>query len=485
MMFKLLVSLSLMGYMCLYSYGEAVAAEAIQNQGWGVIGDIQRYDYEVKPSYWVEKEPQGTQILLQSDQLAKLNETIRANAPTLHNLDALPDTYTVQDVVKRIKNWYPELGDPKNLPLYYVDDVPLDEAYLEKILQNRNLADKIVSSVDTKSISTPVKNKRLVPVRYAVVTERANLRLMPTADGWYDEPNDVQYDQLQGTVLDPAEPVAVIWESLDKKFVYVIAVDYEGWVSKQSIGFTDKHTWQEFVQPTDFAVVTNNKYRLSVQDKEQLWQMGAKIPLVVTEKSMMAVPSTEVKISEVRGTLRLPYRKSDGSLGIEEKPIFFGQSLHKGYLPYTVDTLRRQALAFLGDEYGWGGQNESVDCSALVQDVYASMGILLPRDQDLQEAAMPTLTDIRALTVEQRLAYIKQLPIGSLLFIPGHVMIYWGVDAVGRPLVIHSLSSYYTTSGEKVLVRRVMVSDLEFRLGSGKTMLERITAVGTFGNVFL
>ncbi|MCH3960309.1 MAG: NlpC/P60 family protein [Selenomonas sp.] len=38
----------------------------------------------------------------------------------------------------------------------------------------------------------------------------------------------------------------------------------------------------------------------------------------------------------------------------------------------------KQAFRFLGDEYGWGGQNNSVDCSSFTQNVYRSFGIMIP-----------------------------------------------------------------------------------------------------------
>lgn len=46
-----------------------------------------------------------------------------------------------------------------------------------------------------------------VTARPAVAVRRADVRLLPTEEGWYEAPDDVRYDALQGTVLDPGEAV--------------------------------------------------------------------------------------------------------------------------------------------------------------------------------------------------------------------------------------------------------------------------------------
>lgn len=70
-----------------------------------------------------------------------------------------------------------------------------------------------------------------------------------------------------------------------------------------------------------------------------------------------------------------------------------------------------EALKFLYTPYLWGGRsNAGIDCSGLVQIAYASVGIAIPRDADLQEAELGvTLSEDE---VPQN---------GDLAFFPGHV----------------------------------------------------------------
>ena len=70
-----------------------------------------------------------------------------------------------------------------------------------------------------------------------------------------------------------------------------------------------------------------------------------------------------------------------------------------------------EALKFLNTPYLWGGRsNAGIDCSALIQIAYASIGISITRDADLQEKEFGTSLNK------------NQLPRhGDLAFFPGHV----------------------------------------------------------------
>ena len=90
---------------------------------------------------------------------------------------------------------------------------------------------------------------------------------------------------------------------------------------------------------------------------------------------------------------------------------------------------------------------------------------------------------LKNMTREQRLDILKKSKAGSLIFLPGHVMIYLGNDDNGEPLAIHALSSYYTFEDGKTVkhyVKKVLVSDLHFQNKDKIEIIDRITSIGNF-----
>ena len=132
----------------------------------------------------------------------------------------------------------------------------------------------------------------------------------------------------------------------------------------------------------------------------------------------------------------------------------------------------------LGDVYGWGGLDNSVDCSSFVQNIYKTFGINLPRNADQQELSLQRHY-YNAVTDSLKNADINKLTKGSLLFMDGHVMLYLG-SINNEPYIIHALGSYSIRQGDgtmkKIPVQKVVVSDLQLQRYSGKTFLTALTS---------
>ena len=299
-----------------------------------------------------------------------------------------------------------------------------------------------------------------VAARYAVAVRRADVRFLPTAAGWYDEPDAVHYDALQGTVLDPGEAVLVLHRSRDGRYAFVETRDYRGWVDMNAIAETDAETWRSFAAPKAFFTVT--AAQLCIEDAELLYQLGAKIPGTRTADGALRI--------------LLPVRDAEGHLAVREERIADDGRLTTGRLPLTHNNLIRLAFLPLDTEYGWGGENGGMDCSSYVQNIYRAMGIDLPRDADMQERAC-SLLPLTGLSRAERYECLARVPPGALLFRPGHVMLYLGRDAGDTPLVIHDISSYYE-DGVQHYIRQVVVSTLDFQNSRGTAAIDTLTAIG-------
>ena len=394
-------------------------------------------------AFWMR--PEGDAVLLSEAEIAELNRTLRLREPSLHDIAGAPPLLSGAEVRVRIEAAAQDLSAPER-PHLYDAELPLTEQTWAYVRENRAI-DAIPETVT---------------VRHAVALNRTSVRLLPSRAGWYSSVGDVNYDQLQGTVLDPGEAVLVLHETTDGAFAFIASRDYDGWVDRQSLADADEATWRIFADPRDFFTVTASRLPILDGSRMLIYQLGAKIPGRRQEDGTLL--------------LSLPARDAAGNCSVHEMRIHEDGSLVPGRLPLTANNLMRLAFTPLYTEYGWGGQNEGMDCSSYVQNIYRAMGVELPRDADAQERAC-TLLPLTGLDTAQRRARVTAALPGALLFRPGHVMLYLGQDNMGTPLVIHAISSYYE-GGMKRYIRQVVVSDLTFQNAAGVAAIDTLTQIG-------
>ena len=405
---------------------------------WGAArAQINVNDARATADYWIERMNLPQEVLLYPDEISALNAGMRQKNVWLTDLAAYPLTVTGEYVQSKIF----AVTDRSEIEPGDVPEGRDDGRILTADGYRRAMANRNIDAVPQESIA----------VRFAVAKRRADLRLLPS-----NLADDFHYDSLQATVLDPLEAAAVLHDSADGQYCLVETANYAGWLKSADLVFVARDEWREFVAPQKFLTVTANRKTLAVDGEEVLFQMGARLPLV--GKNRVRLP----------GGRTLVVNDSSG--------------LNVGYLPFTRENIFRQSFKFLGDEYGWGGLDSSVDCSAFVMDVYKSMGIMLPRDSDWQEIATEAAGKVSG-DRTARLNAVKGSPSGSLLFKPGHVMMYLGTDDEGEPLVIHAASSYFDFSsgyGKKIYIRQVLVSDLHYKNGRGIETIDCLTGIGKF-----
>ena len=381
---------------------------------------IEIADERATPKYWTRID--GDKIILTAQEISRLNSQMRLKDDYAADLTNFPQKISAENLKARILQASSDVGaEPQ-------------------------------ASQNLNAIVGDVK------IKYAVTLERVNVRLLPV--GWTGK----KFDKLQGTALDPAEAVAVCWESADGQFVFVQARNYFGWVDKSKLGFTTREIWLNYVKPKNFIVVTVNKKFVEVGGKNILFQMGAVIPLT---KNI-----------------------DDGNFWLAQIPINNGgifrevvvkipkdDTTNKNFLPCTTNNFIRQSFKFLGDAYDWGGLKDSVDCSGFTSDIYRSMGIEIPRDADRQELCMPIVAKINQQNFDERIKILQRSPTGALLFKRGHVLMLLGNDAEGTPIAIHAASSYYEEN-KKIYVSKVLVSALNYPNDYGVSTVESLTGIG-------
>ncbi len=401
-----------------------------------------------KAEYWSNK-PELKDIVLDKGQIEQLNTKIE-KANLIFELDKFPATISGQELINRINrlDYY-----KRSL---YVNGQLMTSQYKQMLLEATN--------------KTTVPD--VVRVTYGVTVRRTNVRCLPTAIGVYDEPKDTHFDLYQETVLDPSEPVVILHESKGGDFYFVQNRVFYGWVAKRDIAVVDSYArWIEYVQPVEFLVVLEPLLKVKAAGEEVSFQMGSRI---------LAAQNKDKKKKKAEFLATIPRRSDEGKLLEEKIKISSNGSVNFGYLPYTREIIINQAFKFQGDPYGWGGLENSVDCSSMLQDIYRTVGVKLPRNGGYQERVPADETIMIHMNNAARYRVLRTLEPGAALFTPTHVMLYLGMDK-GEPYAIHSMGSYGRQDAagkwQRVPVMEVVVTDLLITNRQGKTFVDALTSV--------
>ncbi len=213
-----------------------------------------------------------------------------------------------------------------------------------------------------------------------------------------------------------------------------------------------------YTRKSPYLVVTGAKARTVFTPErpevsELQLDMGVRVPVIADWPQATPVNGQHPYTAHV---IELPVRASDGTLKFTPALLPRTADTSGDYLPLSRANLLRQGFKFLGERYGWGHSYNARDCSGFVSDVYRSFGVQLPRNTR-DQAVSPALNRITFTDAddhEHRLAVLRNLEVGDLVYIPGHVMMVIGHDN-GMPYVIHDTTgiSYRNGTGEVTRVQ--------------------------------
>lgn len=394
--------------------------------------------------FWLKNLKNPDEVIMNQSQIDSYNQAVRMKLPDLvYDLRRYPPTITKKELVRLIA---------------IEDKLPDTPQYINGKLATAEYYRQLKALCNVNGIAA------VTPVRYGFTVSRTSIRTLPTADCVTSQSNDREFDNMQETTLDPAEPVILLHTSTNKAWYYVQSYNYRGWISAKAVAIaSSRQQWLEYIDAPEFVTVIDSKVIVG----EQEFAMGAKLVLADRQLSPLLIDRITTKGSYV---VKLPARGSNGTLVFELVPVA-KEGLVKGYLPYTRANLIVQAFKLHGQRYGWGGMNGGWDCSSLVLDVYRSFGFKLPRNADEQEQAAGNTVNF---TGSNRVSQLAGMDPGAALYMPGHAMLYLG-EYAGRPYIIHALGGYNSANG-RVPVMQVVVSDLSLTLRNGKKFIDALTS---------
>ncbi len=380
-----------------------------------------------RPGFWIAKHPSPDKVILTADRVQRFNQQLSNAALTkdLLDINAFDIKVGATQIEKELKKF--ARGD------YFDREGKLaSRDFFQAIKENINLEDKEV-----------------IP-RHAFVLRQSDQRLLPTDAPLTAQPFDLEFDEVQNSSLSAGEPVVVFYETLDEKWVYTQTFASAGWVKKESLEFVSADEFKTLLNAEKVAVVISAKADLY---RDPAFTQFYDYARMGDRFSVHATASDSVEILIAPGQ----------SLFVKREDI------HMGFLSYTPRHILEQAFKMLNEPYGWGGMNGEQDCSAFLKGVFATVGIVLPRNSGEQGKSGTLIKNLSAALPGITVAQLK-----------GHIILYLGMID-GQPYGIHEIFAYrenITGQDRPRVLNRVVVSDLHLGTGSKKgSLLERIVAI--------
>jgi putative gamma-D-glutamyl-L-diamino acid endopeptidase-like protein/SH3 domain containing protein/NlpC/P60 family protein len=311
----------------------------------------------------------------------------------------------------------------------------------------------------------------------AIAVAPGHLRGLPTHLPFYERSDGAPFDMLSNPQLKLNEPLRVLHTSKDGVWLFVENGYSNGWLEKRDVALVDAEFIDSWMRAPHLVMVRDYQ---PVSDGRGVGTYPAKIgtilPLAQEGKEYW-----EVKVA------------SAGEGGKAEiRPSRIPREAAAPFpLTFSKENVVPIGNQLLGQLYGWGESYALRDCSALLRDFFLPFGIWLPRTSADQIASLPQRLELAALAPAQKEEAIrsKGLPFLSLVYKPGHIMLYAGEDKDGRPLVFHSAWSIALQEGEGRQTKVVGISAVtsmepgkELGLAPGRSLLERATELGTVTN---
>lgn len=373
--------------------------------------------------YWLDKIDQPNEVLLKASDIEQWNQHLINILPEVIDVFAEPLSYPAEVVEKMIV----DLSHRQASPRFNQAGIALTEQDWQRYENMLGLN----------------QLPALVTVQFALVTSRGHLRTFPTNDAVYSSKTDQQLDRFQETAVFPGEALQVLHLSEDRQWAFIRHYHYQGWLELKHFAIGEKSVVQQFVNATDFMVVTGAQVKTNAsptlpQASEIVLEMGVKLPRVRQHPSVVNGQNTSFSY-----VVKLPVQAADGRLQLVDALIARHQDISAGFLPLTKANILRQSFKFLGEHYGWGHALNARDCSGFIGEVYRSFGFILPRNTSTQGLA--TFGAIQVLadaSQAEKLQALAQVQTGDLIFIPGHVMLVLGRENA-ETFVIHDVAGLH------------------------------------------
>lgn len=397
-------------------------------------------------SYWIKRLAAPDALVLTPDEINGFNRYVLGKTDEMADMEKLPPAISGQ----QLTSWLTYDPLPEN-ERFGPDGKRAKIEFFSELRENMNFAGIRESN----------------GIRFGVAVKRADIRAFPTDRPLLKRPGAREFDTVQYSSIYPPERVALLHTSKDGLWGFFQTGLVRGWIRLDNIAFEDKEKAVFSGKP---LVITGS--HVKVYGDKGLKRALASVPMGD------ALPIEKEKDDTSPWMVKFPQKNGD-TISWVDGYIDSRADVRVGYLSYTRRNVITQAFKMLGEKYGWGGKDGRRDCSEFVKDIFASMGIRLPRNSHEQSSVGVNIASIESSKGNISKALKNAEPGITLIGLERHIMLYIGSKG-GRPYVIHQFVGYRSGKRFKT-VNRVDVTTLNLgarsREGSFKARIKSVTEV--------
>jgi hypothetical protein len=410
-----------------------------------------------RADFWIKKIRDPERLILSADEIRGMNKRNLNNQDLyLFNVREQKQSLTREEMLTLFKEDWEGFARPEGTR-YGNNGKPLTLSFWNDLDQKLN----------KESIR---ENHSL---QFGLVVKRTDIRVFPTHDACKVVPDEEGFDVFQHSTISPGSLVGVYHSTNDGLWTYVQTHFVRGWIRTRDLAIArDKTEALDYDELDQRLVVTGSFVKVFADPAGHELafsaQMGSSFPWVASPNQ-----------SDKYYVVKIPARETNGQLTFRMGYVSKSEDIHSGFLPFNQQNVARQAFKMLHEPYGWGETDGGRDCSRFIMDLFASFGIVMPRNSKYQAMIGKDLGAKEEMwTREKRRILDQATPMTTLLRLPGHIMLYLGKHQ-GRYYAIHSLGSIQKADASGLVlskIGRVVVSDLSLGESTPNgSLLDRIS----------
>ncbi|CAA6806000.1 MAG: Lipoprotein, NLP/P60 family [uncultured Sulfurovum sp.] len=393
------------------------------------------------PEFWMDRIENSDKVIMNQKEIESFNKNTAHTKHTLNFFKEINKAYGSSWVRKSILGNYEGI---KSSVRYFEDGNKITQMFYANVKEILNL-----DGILNKSVKT----------RYALTTAYANQKIIPTGLSLLKKKDQIHFDRNQNSALDLATPVAILHTSDDGLWHYGIGPTSSGWIRSENLAFGEREEILNYINSKSFVITTAAKTALSIGGKyHDYMRMGVRLPSILKLDDMTMV--------------MIPTADDNGNLVLSNATVKTAD-VHKGYLAYTPKNILTQAFKFLHAPYGWGGMYGEQDCSKFLQEIYATVGVKLPRNSMSQSNVSEAKLELSGLSRTSKQTFLRTTAMvgGSIIHLKGHIFLYLG-EYKGESYIIHTV---WGASSRHYALGRTAVTSLNFNDYMGK--IDRLTNI--------